>query len=53
MHLLKDIVSQLNKKIEIELTKSKKRLLFASMTYSNNHLLNDNDIILLIKDKLI
>ena len=53
LYLLKDILYQLNKKMEIELTKSKKRLLFSLMTYGKNSLLNDNDVILLIKDKLI
>jgi hypothetical protein len=53
LYLVEDILHQLNNKMELEITKSKKRLLFVLMTNDNNGLLNDNDVISLIRDKLI
>jgi len=53
LYLVEDILSQLDRKIESELNKSRKRLFFIRMTYDKNSLLNDNDVISLIKDKLI
>ena len=47
LYLIDDILLEINKKIDKDLERSKKRLLFHMIAYSKKSIIKDNDIILL------
>jgi hypothetical protein len=52
LYLLKDIRYEMDRKIKIELKKAEQKLSFIKMVYNRDSLINDNDVILLIKKNL-